>query len=77
MLDIIKSYFSKEDYYIILLDNHLFIKNYKKLYELTDNGLILEIGSNTYRIIGTSISLVKNYHKDLELVGNFEAIEKV
>ena len=77
MLDIIKSYFSKEDYYIILLNDRLLIKNYKKLYELTDYGLIIEIGSNTYRIIGTSISLVKNYHKDLELIGNFEAIEKV
>lgn len=77
MFDIIKSYFDKEEYYIILLNDRLLIKNFKKIYELTDYGLIIEIGSNTYRISGNSISLVKNYHKDLELVGNFEAIEKV
>ena len=52
MFDIIKSYFSKEEYYIILTKNYLYIKNYTKIINIEENEILLEINSKIYKIKG-------------------------
>ncbi len=46
MFDIIRSYIAKEDYYLIILNSGIYIKNYQKLIGIKEDEIIIEIGEN-------------------------------
>lgn len=77
MFDVIRSYISKEDFYIIILKNNLYIKNYSKLLSITDNEILVEIASKLYKINGNNFSLIKTIDKELLIKGSVERIVKV
>lgn len=77
MFDVIRSYISKEDFYIIVLKNNLYIKNYSKLLSITDDEILVEIASKLYKISGIDFSLTKTIGKELLIKGSVERIVKV
>ena len=77
MLDILKSYLSSEDYYIIILKDRILIKNYTKIFEISDTYILIDIQDTTYKITGYNFALKKTNNKDLEITGIFGEIEKI
>lgn len=77
MFDIIKSYFSKEDYYIILTKKYLYIKNYSKIINIEEKEILIEIDSKIYKIKGDNMMLTKSISKDLAIKGSIESIDKI
>lgn len=75
MLEIIKSYLKNEHYYIILTEKSLLIKNYKKIINITDSEVIIELQGKTTKIKGNNLSLKKSIGKDLEIKGIIESVK--
>lgn len=75
MLEIIKSYLKNEHYYIILTEKSLLIKNYKKIINITDSEVIIELQGKTTKIKGKNLSLKKSIGKDLEIKGIIESVK--
>lgn len=77
MLDIIKSYISKEEFYIIVLKDNIYIKNYSKVIGITEDEIIVEIANNLYKINGHNFVLTKTVGKELAIKGSIERIIKL
>lgn len=75
MLDIIKSYFKKENYYLILTSTSLYIKNYKKLINIDESEVIIEIGNKVIKIKGSNLTLKKTIGKDASINGIIESVK--
>ena len=52
MLDIFRNYLSKEDYYVILYSNYIYIFNYKEIKKFTDTFIKLELNKMNLLIYG-------------------------
>lgn len=74
MFDIIRSYISKEDYYIIILDNGLYVKNYQKLIGINDNEIMMEINNKIYKIKGSNFILTKSINQEIMIRGKVESV---
>jgi len=77
MFDIIKSYFKKEKFYIIITSNSLYIKNYKKLINIDENEVLVELISNIMKINGKNLILKKTVGKDLVINGDIESVKYI
>ncbi len=77
MFDIIRSYIDKEKYYIIILSNGLYIKNYQKLININATEIILEIDKNIYKIKGSNFILTKSIDKELMIKGSVESVNRL
>lgn len=77
MFNIIESYFKDNDYYIIICNDKLYIRNYSKILELTETYILIEINNTIYKFIGNSFSLIKNCNQELEIKGNIESFDKI
>lgn len=75
MLDIIKSYFSKEDYYIIVTNNNLYIKNYSKVIDINESEALINIHDRILKITGKNLTLIKIISKDLSIKGHIESVK--
>lgn len=74
MFEILKSYLKKESFYIVLIKNGLYIKNYSKLLGISDEELLIEINKVIYRIKGSGITLTKTVGQELAIKGSIESI---
>lgn len=77
MLDIIKSYISNEEFYIIVLKDSIYIKNYSKLLGITFEEIMIEICGSLYRINGNDFVLLKSIGNELLIKGHIERITKL
>ena len=77
MFDIIRSYIDKEKYYIIILSNGLYIKNYQKLININAEEIILEIDQSIYKIKGSNFILTKSIDKELMIKGSVESVNRL
>lgn len=77
MLDIIKSYFSKEDYYLIVTNNNLYIKNYTKIIDINDKEILVNINNRIIKINGENLTLIKIISKDLSIKGSIESVKYI
>lgn len=77
MLDIIKSYFSKEDYYLIVTNNNLYIKNYTKIIDINDKEILVKINNRIIKINGENLTLIKIISKDLSIKGSIESVKYI
>lgn len=77
MFDIIRSYISKEDYYLIILSNGIYIKNYQKLIGITNDEVIIEINNNIYKIKGSNFILTKSIEHELMIKGIVESVSRL
>lgn len=76
MLNIIKSYLAKEEFYIIVLKNNIYIKNYSKIIGVNDNEVLFDIQGSIYKITGNNFILTKTIGKEVILKGQVERIIK-
>jgi hypothetical protein len=77
MLDIIRSYFKDEKYYIVMFNDGVYIKNYNNILSLTEDELLININDVLYRIKGKNFILSKTVGKELTVNGSIESIEKI
>lgn len=77
MLDIIKSYISKESFYIITMEDRFYIKNYSKIINISTNEVLIEINQFIYKFIGKNFILTKSINRELEIKGVIESISKL
>lgn len=75
MLDIIKSYFNKEEYYIILTYNNLYIKNYTKVIDIAEQEILIDIQGKIIKITGHELTLIKIVSNDLSIKGFIESVK--
>lgn len=75
MLDIIKSYFKKENYYLIFTSNSIHIKNYKKIINIDESEVIIEISNKIVKIKGNNLTLKKTIGKDATINGLIESVK--
>ena len=76
MLDIIRSYFKDEKYYIVMFNDGVYIKNYNNILSLTEDELLININEILYRVKGKNFILSKTVGKELTVNGSIESIEK-
>ena len=74
MIDTIKNYFFDNDYYIILLDDGIYIKNYNKIISSLNNEIIININNKIYKIKGNKIKIKRCIDHDIEFSGTIESI---
>lgn len=77
MLDIIRSYFKDEKYYIVMFNDGVYIKNYNNILSLTEDELLININEVLYRVKGKNFILSKTVGKELTVNGSIESIEKI
>ena len=77
MLDIIKSYFSKEDFYLIITNNNLYIKNYDKVINIEPTEILININNQLLKVIGKDLILKRIVSKDLAINGKIESVKYI
>ena len=77
MLDIIRSYFKDDKYYIVMFNDGVYIKNYNNILSLTEDELLININEVLYRVKGKNFILSKTVGKELTVNGSIESIEKI
>ncbi len=75
MLDIIKSYFNKETYYIILTSNAVYLKNYNKILNIDSEEAVVEINGRILKITGEDLVLNKIVSKEAAIKGKIESVK--
>lgn len=77
MFDIIRSYISKEDYYLIIMNKGIYIKNYQKIISITINEILIEINESVYKIIGSDLALTKSIEDEIMIKGQIESVARL
>ena len=77
MLDIFRNYLSKEDYYVILYSNYIYIFNYKEIKKFTDTFIKLELNKMNLLIYGNDLLITKMEKRELLIKGNILKVEKI
>lgn len=77
MLDIIRSYFKDEKYYIVMFNDGVYIKNYNNILSLSEDELLININDIIYKIKGKNFILSKTVGRELTVNGSIESIGKI
>lgn len=77
MLEIFRNYLKKEEYYIILYSNYIYIYNYKDIIKFTDTYISLEFNNLKLNIKGRDLLITKMEKDELLIKGNIINLEKV
>ena len=76
MIETLKSYLSKENYYIIITKNNIYLYNYEELASLNNNEILIKLNKTYYKITGNNFSLNKIDKKELIINGYIESIKQ-
>ena len=76
MIETLKSYLSKENYYIIITKNNIYLNNYEELASLNNNEILIKLNKTYYKITGNNFSLNKIDKKELIINGYIESIKQ-
>ncbi len=76
MIETLKSYLSKENYYIIITKNNIYLYNYEELTSLNNNEILIKLNKTYYKITGNNFSLNKIDKKELIINGYIESIKQ-
>ena len=76
MLEIFKNYLNKEDYYIVLYSNYIYIYKYIDIIKFTDKFISLKLNKLTINIYGTDMLITKMEKNELLIKGNILKFEK-
>lgn len=77
MFNILKSYLDKEKYYIIIMTNSIYIKNYNKIINIEDKEILIDIDNNIYKISGNNFILKKSILNEIRISGYVESVTKL
>ncbi len=61
-------------YEIIIKENKIYIKNYKRIYDLNYLEIVIELENNKIFINGSNLLIVKMDKYDIEIYGNIKGI---
>lgn len=76
MLEIFKNYLNKEDYYVVLYSNYIYIYKYIDIIKFTDKFISLKLNKLTINIYGTDMLITKMEKNELLIKGNILKLEK-
>ena len=76
MLEIFKNYLNKEEYYIVLYSNYIYIYKYIDIIKFTDKFISLKLNKLTINIYGTDMLITKMEKNELLIKGNILKLEK-
>lgn len=76
MLEIFKNYLNKEDYYVVLYSNYIYIYKYLDIIKFTDKFISLKLNKLTINIYGTDMLITKMEKNELLIKGNILKLEK-
>ena len=77
MLEIFKNYLNKEEYYLIIYSNYIYIYNYKNIIKFTDTNICLELDKFKVNIFGKDLLITKLEKKELLIKGIILKVEKI
>ncbi len=76
MLEIFKNYLNKEEYYIIIYSNYIYIYNYIDIIKFTDTYISLKLNNLIIYIKGIDLLITKMETKELLVKGKILSLEK-
>ena len=76
MLEIFKNYLNKEEYYIIIYSNYIYIYNYIDIIKFTDSYISLKLNNLIIYIKGIDLLITKMETKELLIKGKILSLEK-
>lgn len=76
MLEIFKNYLNKEEYYVVLYSNYIYIYKYIDIIKFTDKFISLKLNKLTINIYGTDMLITKMEKNELLIKGNILKLEK-
>ena len=76
MLEIFKNYLNKEEYYVVLYSNYIYIYKYLDIIKFTDKFISLKLNKLTINIYGTNMLITKMEKNELLIKGNILKLEK-
>ena len=77
MLEIFKNYLNKENYYIIIYSNYIYIYKYINIIKFTDTNICLELDKFKVNILGKDLLITKLEKKELLIKGIIMKVEKI
>ena len=77
MFEIFKSYLKKEDYYIILYSNYIYVYRYIDIIKFTDKYISLKLNNMILNIYGIDLLIKKMEKEELLIKGNINKLEKI
>ncbi len=77
MLEIFKNYLKKEEYYIIIYSNYIYIYNYLEIMKFTETYISLKLAKLKINIKGQDLLITKLEKKELLIKGLIKEVEKV
>lgn len=77
MFEIFKSYLKKEDYYVILYSNYIYIYKYLDIIKFTDKYISLKLNKIILNIYGYDLLITKMEKDELLIKGNINKVEKI
>ena len=77
LLEIFKNYLNKEDYYIIIYSNFIYIYKYLDIIKFTDSNILLKLEKFKLNIIGIDLLITKLEKKELLIKGNILKVERI
>ena len=77
MFEIFKSYLKKEDYYVILYSNYIYIFKYLDIIKFTDKYISLKLNKIILNIYGYNLLITKMEKDELLIKGNINKVEKI
>jgi len=77
LLEIFKSYLNKEEYYIIIYSNFIYIYKYIDILKFTDSFISLKLDKFKINISGSNLLITKLEKKELLIKGNINKVERI
>lgn len=77
MLEIFKSYLKKEEYYIIIYSNFIYIYKYNDIIKFTDTFISLKLDKLIINIFGKDLLITKMEKNELLIKGIIKKVEKI
>ena len=77
MLEILKNYLKKEQYYIILYSNYIYIYKYLDILKFTEKFISLKLNKMIINIYGDDMLITKLEKEELLIKGQIKKLEKI
>ncbi len=77
MLEILKNYLKKEQYYIIVYSNYIYIYKYLDIIKFTEKFISLKLNKMIINIYGDDMLITKLEKEELLIKGKIKKLEKI
>lgn len=77
MLEIFKNYLKKEQYYIIVYSNYIYIYKYLDIIKFTEKFISLKLNKMIINIYGDDMLITKLEKEELLIKGKIKKLEKI